>query len=792
VPPAGGTFSQQAKGGKDQLQSGCTEDSVCADPNRCNGIRKCNLDTNTCYSEEGSLPDCNDGNLCTIDTCKSDNYDGTNLSSMCVHTPKPCEDGNKCNGEYVCDAATGSCVIDVAPVDCDDGMACTIDTCNTSTGQCHHNLRTCNDGNDCTLNDRCDNSTGCVFQNAEPNCCGNAQCEDGEEDTCALDCSDEISTSVDTSVARYRYLGSVFNLQAKSKNVTIAGVGVHCILPESIPGKVHVYAKNNADYYGNGNWYKKSAWTKVVETTVTCAGQGQATQVNFPVGFQMGKYEQAAFSIYVLTDDIMNDYPTTRHIYDRGGRYNVYKEDSYLQIQTGSGNFRANGWGAIITPMAYSGAFNYVVVDDLPTTSPTLSFMPTPPPPTSTPTNAPPPTMSPTTSPSNAPSGSPTSSPSESMAPTEFVPEVVELTKNPSGWANILRAVYFEVKGDTEWAKITDLKIVTYRTRGLSVYMKRGEAVSFENSPCSWQLIAETNPGWYGSYWRRVYPQWKNGFTPVVIEPHEVVSFYVVNTGNSYGILGKRTGNRHNYYKGSWGQLSATSAVGAVTMGDGRCGERDKPFKPCSSYYSAYGMYGGLKMETMRPGATSAPTPAPTEAFSPDLITSDITGSTDDIRQFNGVQFGVYNAGDKEVIVNSFNVHFAEAGTKHIEVWYRPGDHASDGGSCHNYNNWCGKWTKLVGKDVDSAGFGAFTATPKFVATVPVSATTSFAIVTPDSELSSHITSSAEAAISDGKRRTPLSKEGLFLPTDNIAQICISLFPLCYRPSPDQACHSHR
>mmetsp|Transcript_23841 Transcript_23841/g.51509 ORF Transcript_23841/g.51509 Transcript_23841/m.51509 type:complete len:1410 (+) Transcript_23841:159-4388(+) len=739
------TLSDQALGGKDQKTNGCISDDQCSGGNLCNGEMKCNLDTSTCYSVEGTVPDCNDGLKCTIDTCDSTKFI-TDITDMCVHTPMVCEDGNKCNGIYICDEDAGSCVIDEPAVNCDDDNACTIDKCITSSGQCQYTAKSCDDGNDCTLNDHCNISTGCVIADPEPFCCGNAVCESNEtEGTCPVDCSDSIMTSVDTNVARYRYLGSKFNIVAKSKNITISGVGVHCILPEGTIGKVHVYTKPG-DYYSGGGWYRKSTWHEVVIADVTCAGPDQITEVSFPRSLvDIEKYEKQAFSIYVLTDDIMNDYPTTRHIYHSGGRYAVYKEDSYVQIQTGSGNFCASGWCAIITPMAYSGSLNYVVVDDLPTLSPTVSPKPT----TSAPTNAPT-----TDFPSISPSLSPTSLPSTSLVPTEFVPEVVELKTNPSGSANIVRAVYFEVTGGAAWAKITDLKVITFSTRGLQVYMKRGRAVAHENAPCSWKLVAETQPGWYGSYWKTMYPTWNgNGFTPVVVEPNEVVSFYVTITGNSYGILGKRTVDRYNYYKGSWGALEESSPVGAVMMSDGRCGEQGKLFKPCSSYHGGYGLYGGLKMETMQPGSTQAPSMAPTEPFSPGIITSPITGLTEDLREFYGVQFDVDNLGAEDVIINSFNVHIASPGTKNVEVWYRDGSHEGSFAGCNNANNWCGKWKKLVGENLNSSGNGSFTKTPDFAAIAKAGSVTSFAIVSPDSKLSSHATTPAASAASDDRLR---------------------------------------
>lgn len=50
----------------------------------------------------------------------------TSVEDLCVHTPKPCEDGNKCNGVKACDELTGNCVEIEPVINCDDGNACTI------------------------------------------------------------------------------------------------------------------------------------------------------------------------------------------------------------------------------------------------------------------------------------------------------------------------------------------------------------------------------------------------------------------------------------------------------------------------------------------------------------------------------------------------------------------------------------------------------------------------------------------------------------------------------------------
>ena len=98
-----------------------------------------------------------------------------------------------------------------------------------------------------------------------------------------------------------------------------------------------------------------------------------------------------------------------------------------------------------------------------------------------------------------------------------------------------MRGAYFEVTTGAEWAKIVDLKIWTYKTRGLQVYVKDGEATNYEQVPCSWKRIAETSATWNPGYWKKVYPPWMNGFDPVVMKPYSTKSFYVVNISPGYG-----------------------------------------------------------------------------------------------------------------------------------------------------------------------------------------------------------------------------------------------------------------
>jgi hypothetical protein len=83
--------------------------------------------------------DCDDGDACTIDSC--DPVLG------CLHEPVSCDDLNPCTTDY-CDPRGGQCVN--LPVDCDDANPCTADRCDLQTGQCIHDPIRCDDGNACT------------------------------------------------------------------------------------------------------------------------------------------------------------------------------------------------------------------------------------------------------------------------------------------------------------------------------------------------------------------------------------------------------------------------------------------------------------------------------------------------------------------------------------------------------------------------------------------------------------------------------------------------------------------
>jgi hypothetical protein len=128
---------------------------------------------------------CDDGNMCTIDICDTD-------AGACLHFPLTCSDNNTCTADS-CDPALGCRYVplsdgqacaDQSPqncggrcqagsctgaVSCDDGNACSVDSCDQALG-CVHTPPTCDDGNLCTF-DSCDAATRACTHTQFPNFC---------------------------------------------------------------------------------------------------------------------------------------------------------------------------------------------------------------------------------------------------------------------------------------------------------------------------------------------------------------------------------------------------------------------------------------------------------------------------------------------------------------------------------------------------------------------------------------------------------------------------------------------
>src|SRR5262249_35139158 len=119
----------------------------------------------------GPPPNCNDGNVCTTDSC--------NPASGCTHANNtgPCDDGSACTTNDTCSG--GTCVGGPAP-NCDDGDVCTTASCDPHSGCTHsNNSAPCEDGNPCTQNDVC--SLGSCTPGPQKDCNDLNECTD---DTC--------------------------------------------------------------------------------------------------------------------------------------------------------------------------------------------------------------------------------------------------------------------------------------------------------------------------------------------------------------------------------------------------------------------------------------------------------------------------------------------------------------------------------------------------------------------------------------------------------------------------------
>jgi hypothetical protein len=99
---------------------------------------------------------CDDGNACTSDSCDA--------NGACHHTPVSCDDGNACTVD-LCDPRAGCYSVSNQGAACDDQNACTSnDACSgtvcrgTPIPGCCATSADCNDGNACTV-DSCRNGS---------------------------------------------------------------------------------------------------------------------------------------------------------------------------------------------------------------------------------------------------------------------------------------------------------------------------------------------------------------------------------------------------------------------------------------------------------------------------------------------------------------------------------------------------------------------------------------------------------------------------------------------------------
>lgn len=195
---------------------GCKHDPIdCDDGDLCNGLETCDPQNGSCTP--GSPLDCDDRDACTFDKCSAttgcqhirfecDDDDSCTADSCdpvlgCAHTPVVCDDENVCNGVESCNPQTGACDAG-ATLDCDDGDACSVDTCHTVHG-CRHAPMVCDDADVCTT-DRCDSILGCThtpFVCQDADVCNGSETCDAQSGAClpgtTLPCDDDDACTLD-------------------------------------------------------------------------------------------------------------------------------------------------------------------------------------------------------------------------------------------------------------------------------------------------------------------------------------------------------------------------------------------------------------------------------------------------------------------------------------------------------------------------------------------------------------------------------------------------------------------
>jgi len=77
-------------------------------------------------------------------------------SGICSFTNKNCDDGNACTADS-CDESSGNCVNTPITCSCPSGS---IGSCNATTGQCSYNPA-CRSTSDCQPGQICDTQKGC-------------------------------------------------------------------------------------------------------------------------------------------------------------------------------------------------------------------------------------------------------------------------------------------------------------------------------------------------------------------------------------------------------------------------------------------------------------------------------------------------------------------------------------------------------------------------------------------------------------------------------------------------------
>ncbi len=227
--------------GGDGCQNTPLSDVECVDGDPCTVVDQCV--EGLC---QGTLVECDDGNLCTTDSC--DGFGGCTFEAA----PGLCDDGDACT---VGDSCGGGACQPGVPANCADDNPCTDDSCDPEMGCLHiPNESPCEDGNPCTVNDscqtgdcvgggpfHCDDANPCTDDSCDPalGCVyalNGAECDDGNActsgDHCAMgvcsatvltDCNDDNPCTDDTCDPGVGCLSTLNEVPCSDGNICTSG-----------------------------------------------------------------------------------------------------------------------------------------------------------------------------------------------------------------------------------------------------------------------------------------------------------------------------------------------------------------------------------------------------------------------------------------------------------------------------------------------------------------------------------------------------------------------------------------
>ncbi|HEV7733100.1 MAG TPA: hypothetical protein VGR62_13100 [Candidatus Binatia bacterium] len=161
---------------------------IAGDPTVCDDGELCTDDTcdpssGCVFTDVGGCCEgnagCDDDAPCTVDTCDTDTHTCSHVvDEMCSEclSDSDCDPLGQCGGM----ACTSGVCVATPPLACDDGNQCTVDTC-PNAGGCVHTVRSCDDGRACNGGESCSPIDGCRAGTV-PNCDDGDRCTD---DACA-------------------------------------------------------------------------------------------------------------------------------------------------------------------------------------------------------------------------------------------------------------------------------------------------------------------------------------------------------------------------------------------------------------------------------------------------------------------------------------------------------------------------------------------------------------------------------------------------------------------------------